>query len=109
MIIEQVSDWGLEDRLLVRGRPLVALFVQSDEILLAELRAELRQLAREHPGARFCEVDLLENPSLRLAYDIPFTPTVLVFVDGVEVARHAGTRIAGTVERLLSGKEGRDV
>ena len=100
MKVEQIGDWTLEDR-LATDRPIVVMFVKSDGQNIRLLRSEFRHLAEEHQDAKFYEVDLLENPSLTDKYQIPDTPLVLVFVGGVEVARHAGTLIAITVDRVL--------
>jgi thiol-disulfide isomerase/thioredoxin len=102
--IEQIGDWTLEDRLATSGRPLIVMFVNSDGLKNHLLRAEFRRVAEEHRDAKFYEVDLLENPSLITKYSIPNPPMVLVFVDGLEVARHVGTLIATTVERVLGSR-----
>jgi hypothetical protein len=99
--IEQIGDWTLEDRLAMGGRPLVVMFVESDGQKNPLLRAEFRRVAENHRDAKFYEVDLLENPSLTQKYSIPKPPMTLVFVDGVEVARHAGALIATTINRAL--------
>ena len=101
MKIEQIGDWSLEDRLALGGRPLVVLFMKSDGQKNHLLRAEFDHVAEEHRDAKFYEIDLLENPSLMKKYSLRKLPMVLVFVDGVEVARHVGTLMATTVDRVL--------
>lgn len=110
MNIEQIGDWSLEDRLAMADRPLVVMFVKSDGQKHSRLRAEFECLAEDHRDAKFYEVDLLENPSLATKYAIPQPPMVLVFVEGVEVARHVGTLIVTTVDRVLgpSPQEGEE-
>ncbi len=101
MTIRQIGDWTLEDRLAVKGKSIVVLFLNSDDRRNDSLRGEFRRVAREHQDADFYEVDLLENPALSERYAIRQVPIVLVFIDGVEVGRHAGTLIAPTVDRIL--------
>ena len=101
MKVPQIGDWNLEDRLFTDGPPLVVMFMESDKRSADLRRWEFRRVAREHPDARFVEVDLAENPSLAQRYAITAPPIVVVFVHGVEVARHAGARLETTVDRIL--------
>ena len=101
MKVPQISDWALEDRLFMDGPPLVAMFVECDKRSADLRRWEFRRVAREHPDARFVEVDLVENPSMAQRYSITAAPVVLVFIHGVEVARHAGAHFEATVDRVL--------
>ncbi len=101
MKVEQIGDWTLEDRLAMHGPPLVVMFFRMDERRQRLLQGEFRRLAEEHRDARFYEVDLVENPSLVEKYSIATQPMVLVFVDGVEVGRHAGMRVSPMVDRVL--------
>jgi len=101
MIVNQIGDWTLEDRLARRGKSLVVLFHHADDSKVRALRKEFTRVAREHRDAEFYEVDLVENPSLTAKYALPQAPMVLVFVDGTEVGRHVGTSIAATVDRVL--------
>jgi hypothetical protein len=101
MIVNRIGDWSLEDRLARRGKSLVVLFLNSDDPKVGALRKEFTRVAREHRDAEFYEADLVENPSLTAKYSLPQAPMVLVFVDGTEVGRHAGTSIAATVDRVL--------
>lgn len=101
MKVEQIGDWTLEDRLAGGGRPLVILFTNSDLPTSRLLQSEFRRAAEDHPDARFYVIDLLENPSLIAKYSISGIPKVLVFVDGVEVARSSGPMIATTIDRGL--------
>lgn len=101
MKVEQIGDWTLEDRLAAGGRPLVVFFMNSDLQASPLLQSEFRRAAGDHPDARFYVIDLLENPSLVAKYSISMFPKVLVFVDGVEVARSAGPMIATTIDRVL--------
>ncbi|HVE43031.1 MAG TPA: thioredoxin family protein [Planctomycetota bacterium] len=101
MIVRRISDWGLEDRLALDRESLVVLFLESDRREAEIRRYEFRRVAREHPEVAFVEVDLLENPSLAARYSITVTPVVLVFVRGVEAARHVGAWLETTVGRIL--------
>jgi thiol-disulfide isomerase/thioredoxin len=101
MRIEQIGDWALEDRLAAGGKPIVVRFFEMGLKSGVTARREFKRVASDHPDARFYEVDLVENPSLAERYAISKTPMVLVFVDGVEVARHVGTLLAPTVDRIL--------
>ena len=101
MIVNRIGDWNLEDRLARRGKSLVVLFHNADDPKVRALRKEFARVAREHRDAEFYEVDLVENPSLSAKYSLAQAPMVLVFVDGTEVGRHAGTSIAATVDRVL--------
>ena len=103
MKIEQIGDWTLEDRLAAGGKPLVVRFIEMGGSGSggAAARRDFLRVAKDHPHARFYEVDLIENPSLAKRYAIASAPVVLVFVDGLEVARHAGTLLAATVDRVL--------
>ena len=101
MRIEQIGDWALEDRLAIGDRPLVVMFAKTGGPRNALFRTEFRNVAEAHPEARFYEVDLLENPSLRAKYKLSKPPMILIFVQGVEVARHVGSGIAPTLDRVL--------
>ncbi len=101
MNIEQIGDCSLEDRLALGGRPLVVMFVTSEGQKTRLIREEFRRVAEDHRDAKFYEVDLLENPSVTEKYSILNPPMTLMFVDGVEVGRHAGTFIATTIDRVL--------
>lgn len=101
MRIEQIGDWTLEDRLAVGGKPLVVRFFEMGAKGHDAARRDFMRVAREHPGARFYEVDLVENPSLAQRYSIARAPLVIVFIEGVEVARQSGNLLATTVHRVL--------
>jgi len=101
MRIEQIGDWTLDDRLMAGGKPLVVRFMETGAKGGDTARRDFRRVAREHPDARFYEVDLVENPSLARRYSIEKALLVLVFVDGVEVACYSGTLLAATVDRIL--------
>jgi len=100
MRIEQIGDWTLEDRLATGGKPVVVRFFETGVKSSASRRDFLR-VANEHPNAWFYEVDVVENPSLARRLGIAHTPLVLVFINGVEVARQAGDLMATTVDRAL--------
>jgi len=80
---------------------LVVLFLETGRRAGDIRRYEFRRLAREHPDVAFVEVDLVENPSLAARYSITTPPVVLVFVRGVEVARHVGGQLEATLGRIL--------
>jgi hypothetical protein len=101
MSVKLIGDWALEDRLSQSGKPIVVLFMNCEDPKAFGLRSEFRKVARQHGDADFYEIDLLENPSLEAKYNLPQGPMVLVFVDGTEVARHLGTLMAVTVDRVL--------
>ena len=100
MRIEQIGDWTLEDILAVGGKPVVVRFYETGGKSVAS-RRDFLKVAQEHPNARFYEVDLVENPTLARRYSIAHAPVVLVFINGVEVARQAGDLMATTVDRAL--------
>jgi thioredoxin-like negative regulator of GroEL len=106
MRIEQIGDWTLEDRLAVGGKPIVVRFFETGGKGDETARKDFLRVAREHPGARFYEVDLVENPSLAQRYQITRAPLVIVFIEGAEVARQAGNLRATTVTRALGGAPG---
>ena len=106
MKIEQIGDWGLEDRLAAGGKPIVVRFIEMGVKGGVAARRDFLRVALDHPQARFYEVDLVENPSLASRYAIANAPVVLVFIDGVEVARHTGTLLAAAVDRVLGAPEG---
>lgn len=101
MRIEQIGDWTLEDRLAIGGKPLVVRFFEMGGKGDDASRRDFLRVAGEHPNARFYEVDLVENPSLAQRYSIARAPMVIVFIEGVEVARQAGNLLAATVHRAL--------
>lgn len=105
MRIEQIGDWTLEDRLAIGGKPLVVRFFEVGGKGDDASRRDFRRVASEHPNARFYEVDLVENPSLAQRYSIARAPMVIVFIEGVEVARQAGNLLAATVNRALGSNE----
>ena len=99
--VRQVGDWTLEDRLTAGGPAVVVLFHEAGKRAADIRRYEFRRVAAEHPQAQFLEVDLLENPSLAPRYAIAVSPVVIVFVHGIEVARHVGAQLEETVGRVL--------
>jgi hypothetical protein len=101
MKVSRIGDWDLEDRLLRDHRPVIVLFSKTGEGIEEVPRAELRTLAASFPEARFFEVDLLESPSLAQKYSLAILPSTLIFVDGVELGRHTGSAMGGTVKRIL--------
>jgi len=105
MRIEQIGDWTLEDRLAIGGKPLVVRFFEVGAKGEGAARKDFARIAARHPGARFYEVDLVENPSLGQRYSIAGAPLVIVFINGVEVARQAGNLLATTVHRALGTTE----
>ena len=100
MRIEQIGDWTLEDRLAIGGASVVVRFMETGE-KGGSSRKDFLRVATEHPQARFYEVDLIENPGLARRYSIKQVPMVIVFINGVEVARQAGNLMATTVDRAL--------
>jgi hypothetical protein len=100
MRIEQIGDWTLEDRLAINGLSVVVRFMETGEKGGAS-RRDFLKVATEHPQARFYEVDLIENPGLARRFGITQVPMVIVFVNGVEVARQGGNLMATTVDRAL--------
>jgi hypothetical protein len=100
MRIEQIGDWTLEDRLAINGMSIVVRFMETGEKGGAS-RRDFLKVAAEHPQARFYEVDLIENPGLARRFGITQVPMVIVFVNGVEVARQGGNLMATTVDRAL--------
>jgi thiol-disulfide isomerase/thioredoxin len=101
MKVKQIGDWTLEDRLAAGGPPVVVMFLKAEGRADRLRKANLRLVAEEHPEASFYEVDLIENPSLQKKYSILIPPTVVVFVDGAEVARHGGPFIGPMILRVL--------
>jgi hypothetical protein len=101
MKVKQIGDWTLEDRLAAGGPPVVVLFRMAEGRVDRFRQADFRRIAEEHPEASFYEVDLIENPSLRAKYSIFTTPLTVVFVDGVEVARHPGPFVGAMVVNAL--------
>jgi hypothetical protein len=101
MKIRRIGDWSLEDRLAAGGPPVVVMFRNAEEKAEPLRRLDFHRVAENHSGANFYEVDLLENPSLKEKYSITQQPLVLIFVDGAEVARYAGTFLRPTLLRVL--------
>jgi hypothetical protein len=102
--VRQIGDWVLEDRLTAGGSAVVVLFMEAGHRAADLRRYEFRRVASEHPEVPFYEVDLMENPSLVKRYSLEMWPVVLVFVHGVEVARHVGGQIEATVGRALGNR-----
>ena len=100
MRIEQIGDWTLEDRLAIGDKPVVVRFMETGG-KGGTARRDFLKVAKEHPNARFYEVDLVENPGLARRFGITQVPMVIVFVNGVEVARQGGNLMATTVDRAL--------
>ena len=107
MKVARICDWDLEDRLALPHHPIVVMFMRTGEKGVESPREELQLLATSYPDSRFFEVDLIENPSLvqRLGLQTRLTPLALpmtlVFVEGVERARHVGSLLVGVVEQIL--------
>lgn len=108
MKVAQIGDWALEDRLAAGGPPVIVMFMEAGKRAADVRRYEFRRVAADHPDARFYEVDVLENPSLIQRYTLAGTPIVLVFANGVEVARHVGSLIETTVDRVLGPESSGD-
>jgi hypothetical protein len=101
MKVRRIGDWSLEDRLAAGGPPVVVMFLNAEGKAEPLRRMDFHRVAENHSEASFYEVDLLENPSLRMKYSITQQPLVLMFVDGTEVARYAGTFLGPTLLRVL--------
>jgi hypothetical protein len=114
MSVTRICDWDLEDRLAMDRHPIVVMFLKAGDQGMQSPREELQSLAPSYPDARFFEIDLLENPSLiqRLGLRPRFLPLVLpmtlVFVEGIEKARHVGSLLVGVVEQILGPPPGPD-
>ena len=114
MKVARICDWDLEDRLAVPHHPIVVMFMRTGEKGLESPREELQILAGFYPDSRFFEIDLIENPSLvqKLGLQTRLTPLALpmtlVFVGGVERARHVGSLMVGVVEQILGPPPDRD-
>lgn len=105
MRVTQIGDWALEDRVGDDGPAVIVLFMEAGNRAADLRRFEFRRVAATYSGARFYEVDVLENPSVVQRYALPGTPIVLAFINGAEVARHVGSLIDGTVDRVLGEDE----
>ena len=101
MKVRRIGDWSLEDRLAAGGPPVVVMFLEAEGRTEPLRRMDFRRVAENHDDANFYEIDLLENPSLRMKYAITQHPLVLVFVDGREVARDAGSLLRPMLLRVL--------
>ena len=101
MKVIKVGDWGLEDRLVLGGPPLVVLFMIEGDLTSDLRRADFRRVASERPDAKFLEVDVSENPSVVQEYSIRSIPEVIVFLVGHEVARHTKGSLSTTIDRVL--------
>lgn len=63
------------------------------------------QAARElEPQIRLLKVDTEAEPALAARYGIRSIPTLALFSDGREIARHAGAVDLGTLKRWLQGQ-----
>ncbi len=62
----------------------------------------LNELAREVSSAKIAKVEADENPQLAERYKIQALPTLLVFKNGQEVARHEGVASKEQLKKLLS-------
>jgi hypothetical protein len=101
MKVRQIGDWALEDRLMVGGPPVVVMFLMTEGRNDRFARMDFRRVAENHPEINFYEIDLIENPSLMMKYQISFCPIVLIFSTGTEVARQAGPLLEPTIQRVL--------
>jgi len=107
MTVTRIGDWGLEDRLGMDHHPIIVMFSRTGENGPHPPREELQYLAASYPEARFFEVDLLENPSLvrklglQKRFSLLILPLTVVYVEGVEKARHVGSLLVGVVEQVL--------
>ncbi len=100
-MVPRIGDWTLEARLADDGRPVVVMFLGAEDPSSGLWRAQFQWLAGSRPEARFYEVDLAENPSLQTKYSLSTGLMILMFVDGVEVARHEGPSAVPEIERVL--------
>ncbi len=64
----------------------------------------LDELAREIDKAKIAKVDVDENPQLATRYGIRSLPTLLVFKNGEEAARHEGVASKEQLKRLLAAR-----
>ena len=101
MNVKRINDWAFDDRLTAARRPLVTLFAWFGLNRYDVLRQEFRELAAAYSEVDFCEIDLLENPSISKRYSIAAVPTTIVFVAGAERARHHGPLFERSVESVL--------
>lgn len=108
MKVRRINDWTFEDEFLDTTRPMVVLFVSAECRACEQALREYHLLAEDYDGVAFREVDLLENPSLASKLLILRVPTTIVYLGGVEVARHVGPGIIGPVRRALAPSLGKE-
>lgn len=91
MTVRRIGDWGLEDGLADSRTPMVAMFLFSGSGSQGASVGEMKLLEGAYPDVRFVLIDLAENPSLADRFLIRRMPTTIVFLGGVETARHEGS------------------
>lgn len=108
MKVRQINDVKLNEELRNPRGPLVVMFLSTGCAACRLPRIEFGLYAQVTANARFRDVDLAENPKLAGRYDIQRVPTVIVFEDGMETGRHAGTGVAAALKRLLWVRRGNE-
>lgn len=60
--------------------------------------------ARMEPGVRFAKLNTEDEQMVGAQYGIRSIPTMILFRDGQELARHSGAMMAGDIENWLKSK-----
>ena len=90
-MVRQVTDQGLEERVVETGGLLAVAFLDYESIPCDHFRPELDAAAKELDGrVEFCQIDVSENPSITEELLVEAVPTLLIFRDGDEIVRFEG-------------------
>ena len=100
----RVTEQNFEDQVLKSNVPVLVDFWATWCGPCHVQAPILDELAREIDKAKIAKVDVDENPQLATRYGIRSLPTLLVFKNGEEAARHEGVASREQVKRLLAAR-----
>ena len=102
----EINDWLLPEELAVQGIPILVLYYETDALKGDRTATSFATVALEHSSAvRFLKLNLDENPSVMKDRGLTALPTIVLYRDGVELARRAGPMGDKAITELIVRRE----
>lgn len=90
-MIDHLSDATFKREVLLSAEPVLVTFMAAECDPWKAMSWALEQVARELQGrVKVVKLDVNQNPGLRAMYEIHGLPTLILFSQGVPVARRVG-------------------
>jgi thioredoxin-like negative regulator of GroEL len=104
--VRETNDWLLTEEIAVPDVPVLVLFDAIEGPKRSETDVAFLAAAARHSGpARFFRVNVDENPSVEETYQLRKLPTLLLFIEGKEIARKSGAVGDKAILEMLTRKQ----